>query len=44
MNFGLVLEKLNEKGFSYSSLKEKKIEDHYIKPEEPEEDSDDFPF
>lgn len=35
---------LNEKGFAYSSLKEKLIEDHYIEPEEPEQDDDDFPF
>ncbi len=38
--------KVTEKGFSYNSLKEKLIEDHYIEPEEPEEpeDDDSFPF
>lgn len=36
--------KLNDKGFSYNSLKEKLIEDHYIEPEETEESGDDIPF
>ena len=35
---------LNEKGFSYNSLKEKLIEDNYIESEDTENDDDDFPF
>lgn len=34
--------KINKKGFSYNTLKEKLIEDNYIRPEEPEDDP--FPF
>lgn len=35
---------ITDKGFSFGSLKEKLIDDHYIEPEEPEEDDDDIPL
>lgn len=37
-------QKVTDKGFSYSAVKEKLIEDHYLDREESEDDDDDFPF